>query len=86
MKLIVEIPNYDPQVGVNATWEAGFEIKASVDSENTVMITANKAGLLSLAWHLLALSHDDVPNGCHFHFDEHNSLEAGSLEFIIQKL
>ena len=51
----------------------------------SVVVTANKAGLLSLAKQLLFLAQDEVPMGYHFHLDETNSLEQGSLELIIQK-
>ena len=63
-------------------WTDGFEI--SVKSENgEVIISANKEGLLSLSRQLAALS--DEKCGSHIHYDEYNSLEAGSSELIIVK-
>jgi hypothetical protein len=41
--------------------------------------------LISLAIHLLTLAQENVPVGSHCHFDEHNSLEHGSKELIIEK-
>ena len=46
---------------------------------------ANKAGLISLANHLLTLAQDEVEDGAHIHLDEHNSLEKDSVDFIIEK-
>lgn len=64
-------------------WEDGFTIKVKVD-EGSVVVRANKEGLLSLARQLMALADSDA--GCHIHYDEHNSLEEGSAEMIIEKI
>ena len=64
-------------------WVDGFEIRVSID-DGTVKISANKEGLLSLAGQLRTLA--DVPPGSHIHYDEHNSLEAGSIEMIIERV
>ena len=84
MKINIEIPDYNPESGMEYKWEDGFEIKA-VTNNGIVMITANKEGLISLANHFLNLAQDKIPVGHHLHFDEYNSLEQGSIELIIQK-
>lgn len=66
-------------------WKDGFLIEVTLPSSGGVVITANDAGLISLANHLLMLSNSSVPNGYHLHFDELNSLEDGSCELIIEK-
>ena len=76
------IPEYDN--GVECVWEENFKIKTSA-SFDALTIEANRDGLISLARHLLHLAQDDVPNGCHFHLDEYNALESGSLELIISE-
>lgn len=63
-------------------WEDGFEIRVSIQ-DNSVLISANREGLLSLAHHLLTLAEEPFPD--HFHLDEDNSLEEGSAELIIEK-
>ncbi len=78
----ISIPEYDN--GVECVWEENFKIKTSAPFD-TLTIEANREGLISLARHLLHLAQDDVPNGSHFHLDEYNSLEDGSLELIISK-
>ena len=63
-------------------WENGFTVKVSVE-ENTVVISANSEGLLSLASQLTALANEST--GSHIHYDEYNSLENNSSEMIIEK-
>ena len=64
-------------------WDDGFTIKVNVD-QDTVVVSANKEGLHSLAKQLMALADSDV--GSHIHYDEYNSFESGSNEMIIQKI
>ena len=64
-------------------WEDGFEIRVRID-KNTVTISANQAGLQSLAKQLTALA--EAAPGSHIHCDEYNSLEAGSAEMIIERI
>jgi len=64
-------------------WEEGFEIAVDVQG-GEVVLSANEAGLRSLANHLISLA-DDKSCGAHFHLDENNSLEQGSAELIVQK-
>ena len=47
----------------------------------SAVISANRAGLLSLAGILSALA-DETP-GAHVHLDEYNALEDGSLPLIV---
>lgn len=65
-------------------WEEGFKIAVEIQ-DGDVVISANEAGLRSLANHLIALA-DDGTRGAHFHLDEYNSLETGSAELIVQKI
>ena len=64
-------------------WVEGFKIKTSVEN-NEIVISANKEGMLSLARQLMELVDADL--GDHIHYDEHNSLEEGSSEMIIEKV
>ena len=63
-------------------WVEGFEIRTAVEN-NEIVISANREGLLSLARQFTALA-DGAP-GDHIHYDEHNSLEEGSAEMIIER-
>lgn len=64
-------------------WKDGYTINVRVE-ERSVVISANKEGLLSLASQLKDLANEDV--GSHCHYDEFNSLEDGSPELIIEKI
>ena len=64
-------------------WVDGFEIQVKVEN-GTVVISANREGMLSLAEQLAALA-NGVP-GEHIHYDEYNSLEKGSSEMIIERV
>ena len=64
-------------------WEDGFEISTSVH-EGEMTISANREGLVSLANILLDLA-AGAP-GEHVHLDEHNSLEDGSVDLIIERV
>lgn len=85
MKIIkIEIPEYNPEMGIVYKWENGFDIDVRLDN-GVVKILVNKEGLISLANHLINLAQDDIPLGYHLHFDEYNALEEGSIELIIEK-
>lgn len=83
MEIKLTIQEYSDQ-GLKFEWENGFEIKTEIN-DGEIVISANKAGLISLAKHMLTLAQDVVPTGYHMHFDEYNSLDDGSIELIIEK-
>ena len=63
-------------------WVEGSEIQVTY-TDGTVLISANREGLLSLATHLTALA-GETP-GTHIHLDAYNSLEDGSEELILDR-
>ncbi|MDP9047621.1 MAG: hypothetical protein M3N14_05750 [Bacteroidota bacterium] len=85
MEIKLEIPDYDKTTGLRSHWEDGFEIDVK-ELNGEILISANRAGLISLAIQLLTLAQDTVPPGHHFYFDDYNSLEEGSNKLIIQKV
>ena len=64
-------------------WVEGSEIYVD-NTDDEVVISANREGLLSLAEQLTALA-EGVP-GDHIHYDDDNSLEEGSAELIIERV
>lgn len=84
MIIKIELEEYNEEKGIQLKWEDGFKIKTELCC-NSIIISANKAGLISLASHMLALAQDTINTGTHIHLDEYNSLENNSLELIIQK-
>ena len=65
-------------------WEDGFTIATRIETDGSMVISANAAGLRSLANHLMALA--DEESHSHFHLDEYNSLEEHSVELIVERL
>ncbi len=64
-------------------WVDGSVLRVTIDKD-TVVISANLQGLLSLAKHLVVLA--KAMPGQHIHYDEYNSLEEGSAEMIIERI
>lgn len=85
MEVNIKVPEYSSFNGLRLEWEDNFAISSSVEN-NTVTITANKEGLISLAKHLLTLAQVEVPTGSHIHLDDINSLETNSVELIFEKI
>lgn len=48
MNLEINLPTYSEELGLQASWEPGFEIAVHVVA-NEIVIRANKQGLISLA-------------------------------------
>jgi hypothetical protein len=88
MILNIEVP--EPEEGYGSAWEPGFKISTqvytSLQEGHTMIIHANRAGLISLARYFLMLAQQNIPVGEHYHFDDYNSLEKGSVELIIDKV
>ena len=68
---------------MNVNWEDGFEIRVKAEA-GCALVSANRAGLRSLAGILLALAEEPRP-GAHIHLEAYNSLEDGSDELILEK-
>jgi len=64
-------------------WENGFSITIKIHEES-VIISANREGLVSMANHFIALSQEQQDT--HIHLDKYNSLEDDSVELIVEKL
>lgn len=75
------VPEYTDYLTLE--FEEDYSIRCTIDDWNNVVIQANKAGLISLARHLLTLAQDNVPEYTHFHLDDYGGLEKGSAEMII---
>lgn len=80
----IEIPTYDKNQGLQFKWEDGFIVETKIE-DGQIVISANQAGLISLANHLLSLAQEGVPAGRHMHFNEYNSLEESSVEMVLEK-
>jgi hypothetical protein len=84
MRVSIDVPDYSHEHGLRMVWEVGYEVSVHAEN-NEVVISANRAGLISLARLLLTPADDRAPSGSHWHLDSDNSLEEGSCEVIIEK-
>lgn len=64
-------------------WINNSEIRVRAE-DGTVLVSANREGLLSLSRQLAALAEEQP--GSHIHYDRYNSLEDGSSELIIERI
>ena len=84
MERVVRVGSYGADGGLRLEWTYGFEIAVKVESDEAV-ISANKAGLISLAQHLLTLAADEVPAGTHVHLDAARELEDNSCDLVLAR-
>jgi hypothetical protein len=84
MNLQIHIPDFEGYLQLE--WEPDYKISAKKGLGENIIISANAPGLISLARHLLSLTQPSVESGHHYHFDDSNSLETGSIELIIEKV
>ncbi|WBQ04094.1 Imm32 family immunity protein [Kribbella sp. CA-293567] len=64
-------------------WDEDFEIEAEVLGSE-IRLTANRAGLISLARQLLTLAQDGVPSGHHLHLTADQEIE-GPFDLILER-
>lgn len=64
-------------------WINNSEIRVRAE-DGTVLVSANREGLLSLSRQLAALAEEQP--GSHIHYDRYNSLEDSSEELIIERI
>jgi hypothetical protein len=84
MQITIEVPDYVLENGISYEWVGAPQIKASLE-DGSIVIAANRDGLISLAGHLLNLAQEGVPAGEHMHFGDYNSLEEDSVELILMR-
>ena len=65
-------------------WEDNSEISVRVEKDGAVVLSGNKAGLLTLSQLMVDLAECEA--GEHVHLDEFNSLEEGSVELVVEKV
>jgi hypothetical protein len=83
-KIELEIPDYSEREGLKYSWEYSYTISTDLQ-DDAVVISANKAGLISLAKQILTLANAPY-DGAHFHYDEFGCLEENSIELIISRI
>lgn len=84
MKIELDIPEYIEGNGFKTEWIKGFEIYTEVLNDS-IVISANREGLITLAIQILSLAQENVPDGCHFHLTDLGGLNKGSVELTFSK-
>ncbi|MBB5364649.1 Imm32 family immunity protein [Deinococcus humi] len=82
--LSLDVPDYSPEGGFGPEWDEGFQIALRIE-DGQVYLQANNAGLRSLARLLLGLTVDGVQDWHHWHLEDWNSLEEGSVPLTVMK-
>ncbi|MEU1625330.1 hypothetical protein ABZ746_08345 [Streptomyces sp. NPDC020096] len=83
MDYIVHVPEYHSGDGLRFSWDDDFEITVSV-SFTEVSIKANRAGLVTLARHLLTLAQDGVHEGTHLHLTADQEIDS-NVDLILER-
>ena len=84
MKIELEIPDYDG-VGTDVIWEDGADYSLAV-CEDSVVLRANRSGMLSFAKQLLYFACSDLPQGAHVHYDEFFTGHVHDYELILEEM
>ena len=83
-KINIDIPDYDGN-GLDVIWEAEAKYSISVN-DNSVVVLANKIGLISLAKQMLYMAYNELPKGSHVHFDSFfTQSNDNDFELVIEK-
>ncbi len=81
----IDVPDYSRERGMRMEWETDTEIKTRLEDGGMVLV-ANESGLVSLARLFLTLANAEVSSGSHWHLDDLNCFEDGSVELIVEKM
>jgi hypothetical protein len=84
MDRVIDVPEYQSGEGLRFAWDDGFEIGLTVSSTD-VVIKANRAGLTSLARHLLTLAQEGVHTGSHVHLTADQEVES-DRDLILERM
>lgn len=84
MKINIELPDYDGNA-VDVIWGENAKYNLKI-CDNTVILSANKEGLISLAKQMLYFAHNDLMKGDHVHLDGFfTKMDNIEYELIIEK-
>ncbi|WP_030293158.1 Imm32 family immunity protein [Streptomyces katrae] len=84
MDRMIDVPEYRGDEGLRFAWDDDFEIELTVSSAE-VVIKANRAGLTSLARHLLTLAQEGVGAGSHVHLTADQEIES-NVDLILERM
>ncbi len=113
LKVVLRVIDYNPQRGIELTWEEGCRLKCRIDDQPvsaheldefwakaeehgfrrlqsttghlSATLIGNKAGLTSMANHLVTLAQNGVPDGARIELDDKHGLLPDSCKIVIVK-
>ena len=83
MKIILDIPDYDGD-SLDVVWDNGSKYTINI-ADNSVVISANKGALVSIAKQMLYMAYNDIPEGSHVHYDSFFTKINEEFELVIEK-
>jgi hypothetical protein len=84
MDRVIDVPECRDGEALRFVWDDDFEIELTV-SLTEVVIKANRAGLTSLARHLLTLAQQGVRSGSHIHLTADQEIESQN-DLILERV
>lgn len=84
MRVDLNVPPYDATTGLTFEWDDDFELALVVEA-GEVVISANQAGLTTLARHLLTLAHSSAPVGVHLHLTAGQEIDS-PVDLILERI
>lgn len=86
MKIEVDVPEYKPERGTAGLGVEPDSILGAGIINGTMIVNANKAGLISLAIHFLSLAQDDTPIGRDIAYGEWSWFAPGSSMLLVRTI
>ncbi|MFC9238261.1 hypothetical protein ACFTZK_17645 [Streptomyces decoyicus] len=84
MDLVMSLPEHRAGEGLQFAWDDDFEIEMEA-GPTEVVIRANRAGLTSLARHLLTLAQQGVHEGSHIHLTADQEIES-QIDLVLERV
>ncbi|WP_335937482.1 Imm32 family immunity protein [Streptomyces sp. PTD5-9] len=84
MDVVIDVPESEAGEGLRFSWDEDFEIELDVGPAE-VVIRGNRAGLTSLARHLLTLAQQGVHEGSHIHLTASQEIES-EADLILERM
>jgi len=80
----MNIPESGLNEGLRYEWDFGFEISLEL-VESEVVLRGNRAGLISLARHLLTLAQEEINPGTHLHLTAGQEIDS-DFDLILESM
>ena len=83
MKVALDIPEYDGNA-LDVIWNDNARYTLDVDYDS-VILSANREGLISLAKQMIYFAYNELPEGSHIHFDSFFTKTDQTFHLVVEK-